>query len=395
MSGGGLELVVRGDLDRERSDHRDLRIVASDAGDGNADNLDPSGSSPSSILSVRVVVQDLNDNPPVFDRQRYFAVVRADAGAGAEVARVRARDADAGANAAVRYSVNRRQSSSGGGDLFGVEADTGVVRLNRRLPPETGSESDRRVYEIVVVAKDGGEVAQEASAFVTIRVTGEGGSDDEEVGQGGEVAPPLPSPSPRDQMSLVFLGGRNSVPEDIRVGQSFARVLVEDDGDLLDLELTGSPELQLLKNASGFFLSPTSPLDFESASSLSATILARRSSESSTMTFRIPVEDVNEHPPVFDRSSYSAVLDEGASPGSLVTTVRATDEDGGGRVHYSLLYDFDGSFADWFSIDEDTGEVRTQTQLDCEQVRDYRISIVTFFFKVVVMELYNFVSPGF
>ncbi len=125
VTGDVLELVVRGDLDRERMDHHDLRIVAGSGGD----LVD---SDPGSSLSVHVVVQDLNDNPPVFERQRYFAVVRAEDPRGKEVARVRAIDKDEGQNAKVTYSLNRRQSSEEGGKLFGVEEETGIIRLNRR-----------------------------------------------------------------------------------------------------------------------------------------------------------------------------------------------------------------------------------------------------------------------
>ena len=55
---------------------------------------------------------------------------------------------------------------------FSIEPTTGLITLARKLNFEQA-----RVHEIVVVARDGGEVPQETSAFVTVRVsegTGQG-----------------------------------------------------------------------------------------------------------------------------------------------------------------------------------------------------------------------------
>ncbi len=55
-----LDLVVRGQLDREKLDNYEMVIVAYDGGDP------PQSAS----MTLTVHVQDLNDSPPVFSKQR-------------------------------------------------------------------------------------------------------------------------------------------------------------------------------------------------------------------------------------------------------------------------------------------------------------------------------------
>ena len=55
-----LDLVVQGTLDREKIDHYEMVIVAFDSGQP------PKSTS----MTLTVQVQDLNDSPPVFSKQR-------------------------------------------------------------------------------------------------------------------------------------------------------------------------------------------------------------------------------------------------------------------------------------------------------------------------------------
>ncbi len=366
--------MVLGSLDREKASHHDLVIVASD-GDQDSQQSGTrtrtrTGTSPSSsTLRVQVQVQDLNDNAPVFRRQRYFATLPADAAPGREVLRVDAEDADDGDNARVTYSLNRRQSSAGAAAHFNVDADTGALRLARPLPGEMlESGADRKVLEIVVVATDGGEVAQESSAFVTIRLTG--GGDD--ASHKTKATPA--SSSPKATLNLVYPPGIDSVPEDTQVGAAVAQLRFNGDFGAFDLEIEGSKDFTLLRNSSGFYLAVASGLDYEEASTISVNVVAKDPLDPSAsiwQTFDVAVGDVNEYPPVFERTHVDATLDESSEPGTFVTRVHADDRDGGsaaGAVRYSLLYSYGdaGSFADGFTVDEDTGEVRTQTRLECE-----------------------------
>ncbi len=365
-----LELVVQGHLDRETSDRHELRIVAEDGG----------SPSKTGTLAVSVRVQDLNDNPPVFGRQRYFASVPASGlSVGDRVARVRAGDADDGPNGQVRYSINRRQSSDHLG-IFAVDENTGVLTLQK---PLENLERLQQVHEIVVVARDGGEVAQESSAFVTVRLTS-GGGDGSNKQQHPAPKKVVDSSDDNEIVDVIYANNEDSVSENVKVGEAFARVIVDDES-LLDVDITDDEDglLQLLRNSSGVFLAAKRRLDFEREPALSATlVITEGSGKKIRRPFTLRVSDANDHTPVFEQETYFASLSESVEPRTGVVTVHADDADRAGsenaRVSYSLLYGEGGGeeFADWFAIDEHSGEITTQAFLDCETESNPQVAIV-------------------
>ncbi|MDK2413816.1 cadherin repeat domain-containing protein, partial [Aphanizomenon sp. 202] len=55
--------------------------------------------------SFRIVVEDVNDNPPIFDQATYMYKLPTDKAVGTEILRVTATDKDAGLNADVVYEL--------------------------------------------------------------------------------------------------------------------------------------------------------------------------------------------------------------------------------------------------------------------------------------------------
>ncbi|KAI5635157.1 cadherin domain-containing protein [Phthorimaea operculella] len=96
----------------------------------------------------------------------------------------------------------------------------------------------------------------------------------------------------------------------------------------------------------------------------------------------ISVLSVNRHRPVFVEPKPDVkqleIPENAAQSDYLITTIKATDEDSGdnGRVSYYLKVDNQnvGETAE-FSIDRDTGELRTKTFLDREHRADYQLVI--------------------
>ena len=92
-------------------------------------------------MIVNYFSQDLNDNPPLFGKQRYFTSVPEDLPPGSSVLRVSADDADSGRNARVTYSINRRQSDRDG--VFRIDASTGLLVLENHLSGRRMHKSDK------------------------------------------------------------------------------------------------------------------------------------------------------------------------------------------------------------------------------------------------------------
>ncbi|KAH9361521.1 hypothetical protein HPB48_001377 [Haemaphysalis longicornis] len=84
---------------------------------------------------------------------------------------------------------------------------------------------------------------------------------------------------------------------------------------------------------------------------------------SSTATVTVNVLDINDNAPMFEEDSYTATVVEDASPGSVVTTIVATDRDTSPQGESGLMYSLLGNGADKFHVDPSSGVV---TVAPCE-----------------------------
>ncbi|XP_050168444.1 protocadherin gamma-B5-like [Myiozetetes cayanensis] len=97
---------------------------------------------------------------------------------------------------------------------------------------------------------------------------------------------------------------------------------------------------------------------------------------SGTVQVRVNVTDANDNPPVFSKTLYESRVAENLPAGSLVLQVRATDADAGsnGRVSYSFG-NVPDSVSTLFSVDIESGEVRTAGPLDFEEKSKYSFGL--------------------
>lgn len=89
-------VVLEKPLDRELQSSHNITVRASDQGEGVR---------LSSLASVTVIVLDVNDNPPVFERRDYLATIPENVLLGTEVLRIYAASVDIGTNAEIHYSI--------------------------------------------------------------------------------------------------------------------------------------------------------------------------------------------------------------------------------------------------------------------------------------------------
>lgn len=132
-------------LDREQQSEYDLRVTATDNG-----NL-------SSTTTLTVVVEDENDNPPIFEHGPLFVLLPEIAKPGSKVVQVKANDADEkGPNSRIQYYV----TAGGKGDLR-IDRQTGEIFVVGTLKP--GS-----VYFLNVSAVDGAGLASKTNVNITV-----------------------------------------------------------------------------------------------------------------------------------------------------------------------------------------------------------------------------------
>ncbi|MPC84136.1 Protein dachsous [Portunus trituberculatus] len=78
-----------------------------------------------SNLTVNLEVQDVNDNPPVFEREEYAVSVLESLPANSQFLQVTAHDKDTGNNARLTYTIREKEFEN----VFGVFPNSGSLYL--------------------------------------------------------------------------------------------------------------------------------------------------------------------------------------------------------------------------------------------------------------------------
>ena len=118
------ELFTNKVFDREGDDGKTVSVTvkAIDSGEPSLEG----------VCSFTVEITDVNDNPPLFDRQKYIENVKQDTNIGTNILRVSASDEDADNNGAIRYSLAAPFQRD---DLnyFDIQQESGWIFLKRPL----------------------------------------------------------------------------------------------------------------------------------------------------------------------------------------------------------------------------------------------------------------------
>ncbi|XP_042548928.1 protocadherin Fat 4, partial [Dipodomys spectabilis] len=338
--GAFLHLVSKGGLDREATPQYQLLVEVEDKGEPKRRGY----------LQVNVTVQDINDNPPVFDSTQYQAGVPEDAAVGSSVLQVAAADADEGTNADIRYRLQDE------GTPFQMDPETGLITVREPLDFEA-----RRQYALTVQAMDRGVPSLTGRAEALIRLldvndndpvvkfryfpaTSRYASVDENAQVGTVVAlltvTDADSPAANGNISVQILGGNEQ--------RHF------------EVQRSKVPNLSLIKVASALDREriPSYNLTVSVSDNFGAPPAAETRARSSVASLVIFVNDINDHPPVFAQQVYRVNLSEEAPPGSYVSGVSATDGDSGlnANLRYSIV---SGNELGWFRISEHSGLVTT------------------------------------
>ncbi|CAG2057651.1 unnamed protein product, partial [Timema podura] len=78
---------------------------------------------------------------------------------------------------------------------------------------------------------------------------------------------------------------------------------------------------------------------------------------SSTATVTVSIADANDNFPKFYQDGYTATVSETASPGTVVTTITATDRDSGDFGENGIIYQLSGNGAENFKVNNKTGVI--------------------------------------
>ncbi|XP_076467992.1 protocadherin-1-like isoform X2 [Babylonia areolata] len=266
-------------------------------------------------LTVRVVVADVNDNYPVFDRYAYNVNVSETTRTNHPLLQVHAEDADVGPNGNLTYRFSKLQPKEVL-KLFTMDGVSGKMFLAQSVENQTG-----RIFELVVEATDHGSPPKVSRALVRVRV--------------------LDTVNSRPDIMVDILRssatGQSEVSEYSEVGKVVAYVSVADpdsgeNGVTVCHLNTKDFELQPLSSQGQYKVILVTNLDRERIAryhiAVTCTDFGFPPLENSKR-FQVNVRDENDNAPAFSQRSYFASLRENGTAGAVVTTLSVTDADVG------------------------------------------------------------------
>ncbi|XP_044081918.1 protocadherin beta-18-like [Neovison vison] len=340
------ELLLDQSLDREKEPEFRLTLTALDG-----------GSPPrSGTTLVRVLVLDINDNAPEFERPVYEVQVLENSPVDSLVVRVSATDLDAGIYGQLSYSFSHVSTDIR--KTFEIHPVSGEIYLKALLDFEL-----IQSYTINIQAIDGGSLSGKSAILVRVVDVNDNAPE--------IVMTSLTSPIPE-----------NSSPEMVVAVFSVRDLDAGDNGRMVCSIQDDLP----------FFLKPTfknfytlvteSPLDRESQAEYNITITVTDLGTPRLKTqhnLTVTVSDVNDNAPTFSQTTYTLRVRENNSPALHIGSVSATDRDSGAnaQVTYSLLPPHDPQLplGSLVSINADNGQLFALRSLDFEALQAFEFRV--------------------
>ncbi|KAF4524618.1 hypothetical protein B566_EDAN013869 [Ephemera danica] len=298
-------LLTARELDRETTAVYQLEVRAVDTS---------GGPQVTSLISISIEVEDVNDEKPTFSQDPIMVNVKEDAVIGTSIWNFTAEDKDTGLNGQIKYSILQQWPS----EDFTIDPESGALSILSKLDRETHDE-----YALIISATDqASNESQRLTTSATARVI---------VQDVNDHAPRFVS-----RAKLWLVGDESS-----GLGATPIMQVIAVDDDLLDngrvsYSLHADPDLEGLF-ALAFdtgLLTLARPLSRRHRGArmilnITATDHGKPTPRMSSQLLDVEVAGGNDSPPRFLQTVYEANVSEDAAPGTFVVKVSARDPDSG------------------------------------------------------------------
>uniref|UniRef100_A0ACB8EC26 Uncharacterized protein n=1 Tax=Sphaerodactylus townsendi TaxID=933632 RepID=A0ACB8EC26_9SAUR len=267
------DLILLKQLDREKEHAFHLVLTALDGGE-------PPKTGTTNIL---VTVLDINDNTPVFTQEFYKVSVKENVPKGTSVLQVKASDIDEGSNAEIIYSFYKMPENAK--QKFSLDPHDGTITLEEMIDYE-----EKQSYVMILQASDGGGLVTHCKVEI-------------------EVVDVNDNPP-----ELVPTSISTPIPEDSVPGTVIALLKVHDadsgENGEITCQLRDLVPFQIVSSSDYYFkLLTDSYLDREKVPEYNITITATDKGIPPLSTYKtilLQISDINDNPPAFEKSSYTA-----------------------------------------------------------------------------------------
>ncbi|KAF1384728.1 hypothetical protein PFLUV_G00123180 [Perca fluviatilis] len=355
------------------------------------------GSPPlSSNVTVKILIQDQNDNPPqvLYPVQTGGSLVAEmvprSADVGYLVTKVVAVDVDSGQNAWLSYKLQKATDRA----LFEVGLQNGEIRTIRQV-----TDKDAVKQRLTVIVEDNGQPSRSATVIVNVAVAD---SFPEVL---SEFTDFTHDKEYNDNLTFYLVLALAVVSflfitclvviisvKIYRWRQS--RILYHSNLPVIPYypprysDTLGTGTLQHVYNYEVCRTTDSRKSDFKFGRAGSQNVLIMDPSSTGTMQriqseksildepdSPLEISDVNDNAPVFERSSYEAYIVENNTPGLSIFTVKARDADWNQNARVSYILE-DSSVngvpvSSYVSVSADSGVIHTVRSFDYEQIKDF------------------------
>ena len=317
------------------------------------------------VCTLAVKIKDRNDNSPVFDRSNYNVPVAQDTPVGTQIMRISATDVDEGINQKITYELEALTIKSDI-DYFQYNHKTGVVMLKERIDKPIGHN-----FLLKATASDGGTPKKSTEIKITL-----------EVRESDKKPPTFTSGPGQVELSegyneffrpIAEYVAKSNIPGDDRVFFQLVNGRTEKtnkEGTFRAVPNQNNPR------AVSIYLAK--PLFYEKVNEYTLTLQVRNSPDLvAEAQLKIKVKDENNQAPIFTNVESGTVLEHEPN-GTIVMQVSAIDNDGtypNNRITYSISPNNPREILDKFSINPDTGVIRTKQEFDREEQAVYAVTI--------------------
>uniref|UniRef100_A0A3Q3E511 Protocadherin 2 alpha a 15 n=1 Tax=Labrus bergylta TaxID=56723 RepID=A0A3Q3E511_9LABR len=332
------EITVKGLINYEEKDRYEIEIQASDKG------LAPLTTQKSVIIKI----VDVNDNAPEIEVTSFSSSIPEDSRPGTTVALISVNDLDSGLNGKVICSIRDDVPF-----ILSPSLRDKMYSLVTKSPLDREKQSH---YDLTITAKDAGQPPLSSEKTISV------------------VVSDVNDNSPEFSLSPYTFYVAEANEPGTSVFSVKAHDRDEDDNALITYHILRDGNRKMP------FLILQKQMDREAIREHRLVLTAvdgGRPARSGTIEILIEVLDVNDNSPVFTKDVYTALINENAVPGTLVTQVNATDLDEGtnGEIVYSFGKEVDARLKNLFNINQNTGAIKTTGVIDFEENQSFEIDI--------------------
>ncbi|KAL3877550.1 hypothetical protein ACJMK2_035247 [Sinanodonta woodiana] len=327
-------------------------------------------------VTVTILVQDMNDNAPVFMRTNYTGTIKENATSGTFVGMVSANDAD-------KTERNRKTSfaiESGGFDNFRINSTTGNVTVQVDAHFDRDSTS---LYNLTIIAIDQGSNSFTATTTMSVTIT-DVNNKPPKFNQSSYSVPVLENTTKGYKFTSCIATDSDqnhqlnySIHHTIGWNENGREVNQSDIENYFRIE-----DGNVYANAT---------LDRETVERLEVTIVVHdikeemNAPQTATTTLTVTLLDVNDNNPDFisgisdgDAYYYKTNVSENANNPTILMSVSATDKDKNRTIIYKIINStLNADFNEIaFNIDSKTGELSKIGPVDREKTSSINLTVI-------------------